>query len=460
MKKALVIACIAVLGLGAAAFAGPLSGSWCVALGFTDDMAEDVNVLALALFESVLTVDYTVCGWTFGSTAIFSKYAFDNVFFEAEGSVGAFGFYAGVDFYPQSVSFVNAVGAVDVSIAGVTFYGIGVIHNHNYKTSTTVATGVGFLAGAYGVAGDCSIWVESAWNMSGKISKVYANGWDWVVDSLFDYDWCFGWSKGLTTTQSTCCACWSSLDIYVEYSFACFDLVTKIQFDCTNGFDYACFEIDDICLGLGWLEIDDLNICFRTDQKSICGDIDLVLSDCICFTPYLAIATHGDHWFQLDGIDLHALTVEWDMGQGVVFKAGEIFQTEKPIDNNTWDKTMDCVDYIKYYCFRPDGSLVTYGDAAAVANKLAYDADTMCCYNVDYDEFFGLWIDGDACCGGAFSVSVINWFDMGDSDAIFDWQETVASLEIGIGSNTTLGLGVSVTAEGLNTLIVSSCFEW
>jgi hypothetical protein len=107
MKKALVIACIAAIGLGFAAFAGPLSGSWCTGLKFVDATVDSTNVLSLTSFSTVLTLDYTVCGWTFGSTAIFTKTSFYNLFFEAEGAVGAFGFYAGIDFYPQSVSFKN-----------------------------------------------------------------------------------------------------------------------------------------------------------------------------------------------------------------------------------------------------------------------------------------------------------------------------------------------------------------
>ena len=154
MKKALVISLLLVVGLGLAAFAGPLSGSWSVSLKFTEATVDSTNVLSLSSFGSVLTLDYTTCGWTFGSTAIFSKTAFANLFFEAEGSVGAFGFYGGFDFYPQSASFVNAVGAVDLSIAGATVYGIGVIYNHAYKTSATAETGVGFILGGYGIAGD------------------------------------------------------------------------------------------------------------------------------------------------------------------------------------------------------------------------------------------------------------------------------------------------------------------
>jgi len=147
MKKALVISLLVLVGLGAAAFAGPLSGKWCADFGFayTD---EDIQYLTISGFASTLVLDYTTCGWTFSSTAKFNKHAFANLYFEAQGSVGAFGFYGILDFIPQTASFHFLIGFVDVSIAGVNLYGGGGMRNFNAGSSTGVSvdpplTGVG-----------------------------------------------------------------------------------------------------------------------------------------------------------------------------------------------------------------------------------------------------------------------------------------------------------------------------
>ena len=72
MNKALVLSLAIVFGLGIAAFAGPISGSWTNAITIDPDQTPSV----IADFSSELTIDYTVGGWTFGSTAIFNLDAF------------------------------------------------------------------------------------------------------------------------------------------------------------------------------------------------------------------------------------------------------------------------------------------------------------------------------------------------------------------------------------------------
>jgi hypothetical protein len=93
-----------------------------------------------------------------------------------------------LDFFPQSASFKFVAGFVDVSIAGVTFYGGGVLYNAAYNTSSTPDSRIGWLVGGYGVAGDCSIWVESQWNLSSQIYTVWAYGYDsMILDPVLRY---------------------------------------------------------------------------------------------------------------------------------------------------------------------------------------------------------------------------------------------------------------------------------
>lgn len=450
MKKALVISLLVVVGLGLAAFAGPLSGCW--DLGTKLVVNKATEAVSMAWFGSTLTLDYTTCGWTFGSTAKFDKHAFYNLFFEAAGSVGAFGFYSALDFVPQTPSFKFLVGFADLSIAGVSLYAGGMVYNFNHSTALAPNTGIGYVVGGYGVAGDCSIWVEAQFNAAAKIGTIYWYGYDTMIDWLlyFDTDECVWYKPGWAVQTATCMIPWSGLDVYVEYPFACFDLLTTLAFDCEKGFDKVCFYVDDICTGLDWLLLDDLNICFEVQTKSVCGQFELVLSDCVCFTPYLSLVMDGNNDY-ITGIALNALTIEYDMGQGVTFKAGTMF-------NREWgdtgfakvDDTASC-DYASSYCWSSTGDLIS-----------TTDYGTGCCVDdgASYDEYFGILVDGDACCGGAFSVSVFNWFDDQLTDAFMDWVETELDIMLGVGSNTTFYFGVDLDAEGLDNLFgkVKFCF--
>ena len=449
MKKALVISMLVVAGLGLATFAGPLSGCWDIWTVLSVDKATEA--VFMDYFGSTLTLDYTTCGWTFGSTAKFDKHGFKNMWFDAEGSVGAFGFYGVLDFVPQTASYKFLAGFGNLSIAGMTVYAGGMLYNFNHSNGLAPLNGIGFVVGGYGDAGVCSVYVEAQFNMNATIGTIYWYGYDSMIDWIlyYDTDECAWYKPGLTVQTATCVTTWSGLDVYVEYPFACFDLLTTVAFDCVKGFDKACFYIDDICTGIDWLLLDDLNICFEVQTKSVCGQFELVLADCICFTPNLSLVMDPTNAF-INGIQLNALTIEYDMGQGVTFKAGTLF-------NRAWgdtgfakvDDTATC-DSDYNYCWSHTGDLVSsyYG--------------TGCCVDdgASYDEYFAVLVDGDACCGGAFSVSVFNWFDDHLTTAFMDWVETEVDIMVGVGSNTTLYFGVDLMAAGLDNFFgkVKFCF--
>jgi len=456
MKKALVISLLVVTGLGLAAFAGPLSGSWDMWAMLTVD--KGTEILSMPLFGTTLAIDYTTCGWTFGSTAKFDKHAFTNLFFEGAGSVGAFGFYSVLDFVPQTPSFKFLAGFADLSIAGMTMYAGGMLYNFNHSTALAPSNGIGYIIGGYGIAGDCSVWVEAQFNAPSSIYTVWAYGYDSMLEWIlyYDTDTC-GWEKpAWTVLTATCTPAWSGLDIYVEYPFACFDLLTTVNFDCTNGFDNVCFKIDDICTGLDWLLLDDLDICFNVQTKSAVGQFELVLADCACFTPYLSLVMGGgteeapanDY---ITGIQLNALTIEYDMGQGVTFKAGTLF-------NRVWGDTGFAkigdtpTDSDDTYCWTHSGDLLAssyYGTGCCVDAALG-----------TYDEYFAVLIDGDACCGGAFSVSAFNWFDDDLTASFMDWVETEVDISVGIGSNATLSVGFDLTKDGLDNMVLGVKFTF
>ena len=198
--------------------------------------------------------------------------------------------------------------------------------------------------------------------------------------------------------------------------------------------------VEDICLGLDWLILSELDICFevqtefveaqevvvRTLEKTVIPYIDIVVGDCLCFTPYISLQPVGTAG--IGGIEFNALLVEWDMGQGVTFKAGDMF-------DNTWGP----INYQLTWCFDHSGDLVP---TTWYANY---------CVPAGYDEYFAILVDGNVCCGGTFSVSMFNWFaNQQQGTAFMDWIETEVDIFVDIGWNSSLYMGIDLDAKGLD----------
>ena len=443
MRKTFVVMGMMMAAFGLVAAAGPLSGSWEFSMEFEDtkvyqtsNATNSVNVLKVTSFDSVLAVDYTKCGWTFGSTAIFDKYDFENVFFEAEGTPSGFMFRSILDFVVQTGPvFRTWLNTVRFTIGGLTLYGIAMVDN--VQTPPNLAVGRGMLLGGSGTVGDCSFEAQAQFNMNDSSYNFYIYGYDYILDH-FVFSRCGTWYKpsGYLDVQSAACSlCWTGLDIYVEYPFACFDLATMLSFSCTDGFDQVKFEIDDISLGIPWLSLAWIEIMFTPQAKIVNADFSLVVGEFVCFTPYLALEGTGT---LINGISLKALLVDYSWN-GIVFKAGDLF------DEDGWRPYLTYPGYDLEYGWTWDGKLSYYPE---------------CKVPDGYDEFFGVQIDGDSCCGGNFDASMFSWFDTGNSTAIFDWKETRVDLEVGIGSNTVLATSVRLDNNGLRWLKLGCKFFW
>jgi hypothetical protein len=106
-----------VLGLSVTGLAaGTLSGSWATDITIT---TPQTPVFAVT---SVLTVNYLIAGWTFGSV---SRFSVDDAWyqqdFRADGAIGAFTFTNLLRFDPAEVEFDFLRSTARVDIAGVTF---------------------------------------------------------------------------------------------------------------------------------------------------------------------------------------------------------------------------------------------------------------------------------------------------------------------------------------------------
>jgi len=428
MKKALVLAIVCALGLGFAGFAAsPLSGSWATDICFEPLIAG--HSLDVDSFMSVLDLDYTVGGWIFGMTMILDSGGFDNLYFDATGNLGAFSMSSFLDFDPTALApkFLSWENAAQVSIAGVQFYGLFAVQNvANEFDVYTIGSGAAF--GAIGTAGDLKVGAEIDFNLASELSTMWTYGFGYLT-TWVTYD-CGAWYKGmLSIVQTETCVCWTGFDIKAQFPFTCATVLVTANFNPTDGFHSVTFGFDDINIGIPWLLLDDVDITFHIQTKSIALDWQLVYTG-VCFTPYLSVV-YDSALDTITGIKFNALTLSYTWN-GVTFKAGDIF------GDHVWGGY--------HYGFSATGDLTS-----------------TCIYDTLYDEFFGVEVDGDSCCGGAFSAGVYNFFRVDAPVAvggIFDWQETLVNLEFGIASNLTIRLSLGVDTADINSLCVGFTFTW
>ncbi len=446
MKKALVLGLL-VLGLGVVASADGISGWW--SSYFRLDMPTAPGI-ALDKFISTLDVTYTISGWDFGVIANW-KYdddsttddGFTDLFFTVSGSMGAFTLKSVVDFDPMVPEFLTWGSTGRVSIAGVDFF--AQFEVKNFSTSTTPNVGTGAVLGFMATVGDIKFLGMVNFNAADNLWNYWYYGYDYCTSFLW-YNSSCGWPYGSWSTPyyssagayfvdvqtAGCTLGWSSASIAAEFPFSCLDVLAYISFSCAKGFEGFGFWLTNIDIGLGWLQLSEVDIDFTIDSKSLFLFWDAKLGDTFCVTPYITFEGTDGGW-SIEAITLNALTMTATF-DGVTFLAGEIF-------DDTWrgghlSSTRD-------YGFTMTGSL-----------------SYTCEYNDAYTEMIGVKIDGDSCCGGAFGVGVYAFFDPGATSGIFDFQELIGQVKLGVGSNTTLYFGASLKYDGLNWFEAGVKFTW
>jgi hypothetical protein len=439
MKKALVLGLL-VLAFGAAASAQEFTGSWDVdAYISLQTDSECATVLGCVSLDSVLSLDYTIGCVTMGMDTWVDQTELIGLGFSAYGTLGAFSFWSGLFFDPVAPAFADWENVVSVSIAGVELIGVFAIQDLHYQLDDAIAvgtTGVGWALLGHAVCGDVEVWGEVAFNLGSMLSTWYTYGFDYLLAWDMGYSstcsGAFAWGNWTVQTES-CCACLNAVNIWAEWPLGCLDVLAKLSFTC-DGFSSFCINLNDVDLGAGWFQLDDLDICFTTTSKTVWTDFTLLFGSALCVTPYFDLIQ--DSQYSFTGIRLEALLFKYAF-DGVTIKAGELFGTEY------------------YKGFTSSGALTTYA-ACAVTGA---------------NEFFGIWYDGDACCGGLIGASFIVFFDginlnagvgvdTSTSTGIFDFVYSVASIEIGIGSNFSFRTSMYVSDEGLETIGLGFSFNW
>jgi hypothetical protein len=466
MRKLWVWAVLLTLGIGCLGVAGEITGQ------FTSLGSFGIDPFDLYAMESILEVNFSESGWTLGATAGFTEDGFDFIFFDAEGSLGAFDFYsvAGFDPFdwgPFSPLFDYWNSVVTVSIAGIDFYAITLLSNHWYYDATwddfhdlPNEVGLGLRLGGWGTAGDITVYGELQFNVDSPYDEdlpywIYEYGFEDFVRAFIGHvtygDW-YGWTdwywadSEFTPYEPVCTLPWSGADFIVLTPFACFDLYVALGFTCDIGFDYLDLFVEHIDLGVPWFELAYVGIWFETDLKELYWAFDFSVGDVACIKPYFSLYTNGNS-YSIDGVTLNALTLEYEVSPGVTFKAGELFTHDEWFDYVTWAEQW-------WVGWTASGEIAAWHD-----NLWEYGWDGRQLWGVE--EYFALEIDGDACCGGQFDAFFYTWFDIDAIDLFMDWVLTVAGVRLGIATNTTLIFTMFVSPfDELNRLVLGSEFVW
>jgi hypothetical protein len=300
MKKALVLAILCAFGLGAGVFAqGTLSGSW------DTSICIDPQVPEFTGFDSTLTVEYGISGWTFSSISTFDITGWIGQEFTVDGVLGAFTLASDVVFDPVGALFSYWYNSATVNIAGVAL---------DFQTVLEDATGFGMALGVSGGAADLTFGATL------YINSVAQDG------------------PPPLAVVAGYCFCFTSIEFELTFPFCCIDLVDVTLGFSTGGFDGITFAINDIVFpNLPWM-VWDLALTFddQTNGKILTLTPALNLGDFACFTVY---ATFCDIEGCVTGIDIYGIGMECEFN-------GCTFSTISSLDP-AWNE--DLIGYEAYW---------------------------------------------------------------------------------------------------------------
>jgi hypothetical protein len=305
MKRVLIIMML-VLGLSVTGLAaGTLSGSW----------ATDITILTpqtpVFAVTSVLTVNYTIAGWTFGSVSRFSVTEWHEQDFRADGAIGAFTFTNLLRFDPQEVEFDFLQSTAKVDIAGVTFdsrfmiVGAELLPPPTARVPPALDATSGFRLGF-------SAPVPPLTFAAGAYFGGYAFDTTWGVDRTRPHEPVF-----------------RGLDVDITMPFFTTTLTIDVDFTSKRGFEDITFTVPRFPLGIPQLAL-DLTVTYRLyplADKIVTVTPHITVVGWVHFQPFFSIIRPGippvetvtpvPH--QFEGLILEGLRLVWPVAPGVTF---------------------------------------------------------------------------------------------------------------------------------------------
>ena len=462
MKKALVLTIVCALGLGFATLAAsPFTGTWSATIAMDPDAALISEFFSV--FEMSLALDYTIGGWTFGSTSTFADIGWSKQSFAADGVMGAFTFSSVMNFQPMAITVVNCnypqtftatwwwscwyndsdlfaytyapdfddwktVGTI--TIAGVSIEGTFFLEGFGGNASCPVVAWLGpALVGAiytqtngtgYGVLPGAAIPATLG---SGARVVFAATTPDFDITS-YTY---FNLTEKFTTTT-----CGYSLTPGGVLKVATADCVLRFtsEYLLLEGVTFGCLEFNAglriTCAGFDWVAVEttvsDLlfpgldatfQIKFTESAKTVALCLDLSLaSTCLEFGVTVDYTPYGIDGFTFDSVSFEQ---EWN---GITFSSTTLFS--------------GCIEEITDDAFAFSYLVPITGitDAAGHVLPSIISAAGLgyyvphCTYTEKYCvwEEFTLGSTSDSCCGGAFEFSVTTQFGSKQRLTYYGWD--------------------------------------
>ena len=452
MKKALVLTIVCALGLGFATLAAsPFTGTWSATIAMDPDAALLSDFFSV--FEMSLALDYTIGGWTFGSTTTFADIGWSKQSFAADGVMGAFSFSSVMNFQPMAITAVDChypqtwsavttwlncwfedsdlftykyapdfddwktVGTI--TIAGVSIEGTFFLEGFGGNDTCDI---VAWLGPA--VIGNIYTQTSGSTNfvLPGAATPVVLGSGARIVFAATTPDFDItSYTYFNLTEKFTKVLCGYSLTPGGTLKVATADCVLRFtsEYLLLEGVTFGCLEFDAglriTCAGFDWVAVEttvsDLlfpgldavfQIKFTESAKTVALCLDLSLaSTCLEFGVTVDYTPYGIDGFTFDSVGFE---YEWN---GVTFSSTTLFS--------------GCIEEITDDAFAfsylvPIGGITnTAGDVLPSivdsGTGLGYYVPH-CAYLEKYCvwEEFTLGSTSDSCCGGAFEFSVTTQF--------------------------------------------------
>ncbi len=448
MKKAIVIAITMILGLGLTAFAGPLSGSW------ASSLVVDPAASSFTSLSSTLAVDYTVSGWTFGSSSSFTLTGFSSQSFTAGGSFGAFTLSSTMVFDPMAVTekvytafwaandpetqtlstticpityttvtepkFLTWKTEGSVSIAGVEIGALFYIDQSNYDV--TLTNYVTTLADVQTTIFDCDSGVNgSGWRfkVAGAIGDITATSYTYFnlneADVKATYCPEVGKRGVFTIAEADCAPAFSEEYITLEgFVIDCVTIDVGLSIDC-DGFADVTFVASDVAIG-EWLEL-DFGLTFTTTAKStdFCFVVAMPESDCLTIEFGLNDSANPNTDGAIESINFYGIGFSYAW-EAVTFTSYTELSANSALisSSSAWSYIYNSTT--NSYLIPSAGRDVACSTDTDVADNYLTVSEGFYELECVYTERYKLWekfiidIDGDACCGGALDLTISLWF--------------------------------------------------
>ena len=271
VKRAHAFSLIGVLGLTFGGMAATLSGSWDTDVTIDPQQTNFNDSISIV---SILTVAYSVDGWTFTSITDLDDGGWTDQDFAVAGVLGAFTLTSSLNFDPAIPAFSSWDTTASVSIAGVSFSADFTLEDND----------VTLVLNSSGIAGDIILGVELT----------------------------FGGDD-----NDICDLNWVDLEISLGFPFCCSVLEAVVSFDC-DGFENIVFTAEGIAIpNLPFMTL-DVTLEFTLQTKSLTLSPSFDFGPVACFDLYVDLGSTGGigpgSVLTLDSITLEGIGLSCDIG--------------------------------------------------------------------------------------------------------------------------------------------------